>query len=110
MRFTSEEMVLGSLFIAAVNCAGQTGDKVFGGHSMIVDPWGEIVVEAGEQPTLLTGEINIEAFQVDPYLDLNEFLSGERETEAMNDNHLRGIHPGFSVPPVSAPGEILRRR
>jgi omega-amidase len=51
------------VFIAAVNCAGQTGDTVFGGHSMIVDPWGKIIVEAGEQPMLLTGEIDLD--QVD---------------------------------------------
>jgi len=48
------------MFIAAVNCAGQTGDTVFGGHSMIVDPWGKTIVEAGEDPTLLTGEVELD--------------------------------------------------
>jgi omega-amidase len=48
------------VFIAAVNCAGQTGETVFGGHSMIVDPWGKIIVEAGEEPMLITGEIEID--------------------------------------------------
>lgn len=46
------------VFIAAVNSAGQTGDTVFGGHSMIVDPWGKIIVEGGEEPMLITGEID----------------------------------------------------
>jgi predicted amidohydrolase len=49
------------VFIAAVNACGETGDTVFGGHSMIVDPWGKIIVEAGEEPMLVTGEIEMDA-------------------------------------------------
>lgn len=50
-------------FMVATNACGQTGDKVFGGHSMIVDPWGRIVIEAGETPQLVTAEIDVD--QVD---------------------------------------------
>lgn len=49
------------VYIAAVNSAGQTGDQVFGGHSMIVDPWGKIIVEAGEDPMLVTAPIDLTA-------------------------------------------------
>ncbi len=45
------------LYIVACNSAGQTGDVTFGGHSMIVDPWGKIVIEGGESPMMLTAEI-----------------------------------------------------
>jgi omega-amidase len=48
------------MFIAAVNATGETGDIVFGGHSMIVDPTGEIVVEAGTEPGVYTGEIELD--------------------------------------------------
>ncbi len=47
-------------YIIATNAAGETGDTVFGGHSMIVDPWGKIVVEGGEDPMLLTADIDID--------------------------------------------------
>jgi predicted amidohydrolase len=49
------------VFIAAVNATGETDDTVFGGHSMIVDPWGRIIVEAGEEPMVVTGEVEIES-------------------------------------------------
>ena len=48
-------------YIVAVNTCGEIGDTVFGGHSMIVDPWGKIVVEAGETPALLTADIDMDA-------------------------------------------------
>ncbi|MEO8612536.1 MAG: carbon-nitrogen family hydrolase [Chloroflexota bacterium] len=47
-------------YIVATNAAGQTGDTVFGGHSMIVDPWGKIVIEGGDSPLLLTAEIEMD--------------------------------------------------
>jgi predicted amidohydrolase len=47
-------------YMVACNAAGETGDTVFGGHSMIVDPWGKIVVEAGEDPMLVTAEIELD--------------------------------------------------
>jgi predicted amidohydrolase len=48
------------LYIVATNAAGKTGEVTFGGHSMIVDPWGKIVIEGGDSPMLLTAEIEIE--------------------------------------------------
>jgi predicted amidohydrolase len=45
-------------YMIGCNAAGQCGDKVMGGHSMIVDPWGKIVLEVGENPTLATAEID----------------------------------------------------
>ncbi len=44
-------------YIIAANAAGETGDTVFAGHSMVVDPWGKILIEGGETPNLLTVEI-----------------------------------------------------
>lgn len=47
-------------YMIGVNTVGQVGDTVFGGHSMIVDPWGKIVVEAGESEQLITADIEMD--------------------------------------------------
>ncbi len=51
-------------FMVVTNNAGPSGDKTFGGHSMIVDPWGKIVVEIGETPMLVTAEIDMDYVDV----------------------------------------------
>lgn len=47
------------LYVVACNRVGVGGREVFGGHSMVVDPWGEMLVEGGEEETLLTVEIDL---------------------------------------------------
>ncbi|MFC6332223.1 carbon-nitrogen family hydrolase [Paenibacillus septentrionalis] len=47
------------MYVVACNRMGQSGDTEFFGHSMVIDPWGEIVVEAGEEDVILTGEIDL---------------------------------------------------
>lgn len=46
-------------FVVATNSCGETGGAVFGGHSMIVDPWGNIVVEAAADETVRSAEIDL---------------------------------------------------
>jgi predicted amidohydrolase len=46
-------------FIAAVNTAGPIQDETFGGHSSIIAPTGDIVSAAGDQPAMLTAEIDL---------------------------------------------------
>jgi omega-amidase len=48
------------LYMVGVNQAGSDGHYTYGGHSAIIDPWGETVVEAGESETLLTATIDTE--------------------------------------------------
>ncbi|WP_139265489.1 carbon-nitrogen family hydrolase [Bacillus sp. 166amftsu] len=47
-------------YVVACNRAGEDPHNVFAGHSLIVDPWGEIVVEAGEEESILHGKLNLE--------------------------------------------------
>lgn len=48
------------MFIVACNRVGQSIGADFCGHSCIIDPWGEVVVEGGEAEALLTAEIDLE--------------------------------------------------
>ncbi|GIQ67613.1 carbon-nitrogen family hydrolase [Xylanibacillus composti] len=47
------------MYIVACNRVGTSGDTDFFGHSMIVDPWGEIVVEGGEEEAILQADIDL---------------------------------------------------
>ncbi|TWU62048.1 MULTISPECIES: carbon-nitrogen family hydrolase [Crateriforma] len=46
------------MFVIACNCVGQIGPTVFGGHSCVIDPWGEIQIQAGDQEELVTTVID----------------------------------------------------
>jgi omega-amidase len=45
--------------VAGCNRAGQDRDGTFGGHSGVIDPWGQIVAEAGAEPTLLLAPVDL---------------------------------------------------
>jgi len=47
------------MYVIACNRCGQSGSTVFFGHSMVVDPWGEVIAESGEQEGVLTVEIDL---------------------------------------------------
>ncbi|MFD1773942.1 carbon-nitrogen family hydrolase [Paenibacillus rhizophilus] len=46
-------------YVVACNRAGSDPANVFAGHSMIIDPWGEIVCEAGEGEEIVSGELDL---------------------------------------------------
>ena len=48
------------MFVIACNRVGVSKETTFCGHSAIIDPWGNTVIEAGESPTLLTAEIDLD--------------------------------------------------
>jgi len=45
-------------FLVSCNCAGENAGKRYGGHSMIVDPWGTVLAEGGEGGEVVTAEID----------------------------------------------------
>lgn len=45
-------------YAAGCNRVGTTGETVFGGHSMVIDPWGEILCDCGEEECLTFVEID----------------------------------------------------
>ncbi|MCS1350696.1 carbon-nitrogen family hydrolase [Mechercharimyces sp. CAU 1602] len=47
------------MFVIAANRVGAGGGTRFCGHSMVIDPWGNIIAEAGEGEEVLTVDIDI---------------------------------------------------
>ncbi len=61
---TGSQASINQLYLVAVNRTGSgVFQESFAGHSLIVDPWGDIVVEAGEQENVVFGEINPQMIQ-----------------------------------------------
>jgi predicted amidohydrolase len=57
--FTSCRAVEEQVYVIACNAVGpQRGGVLLGGHSRIVDPWGEVVLEAGEDEGVFTTSID----------------------------------------------------
>lgn len=47
------------MFVIACNRMGSSGDTHFFGHSLVLDPWGETIAEAGEEETILYADIDL---------------------------------------------------
>jgi predicted amidohydrolase len=47
------------MYVIACNRMGQSGETTFFGHSMVIDPWGEIIAEAGEDESILFADIDL---------------------------------------------------
>ncbi|WNQ09228.1 carbon-nitrogen family hydrolase [Paenibacillus aurantius] len=48
------------MYVVACNRVGISGTTEFFGHSLIIDPWGEILAEGGEWEEILTTELDLE--------------------------------------------------
>ena len=46
-------------YLVSANSAGANRGASFVGHSMVVDPWGEVVAEAGEKETIVRADIDV---------------------------------------------------
>lgn len=47
------------MYVVACNTVGDSGGSSFFGHSMVIDPWGEVIAEAGEGETILEADIDL---------------------------------------------------
>ena len=65
-------------FLISCNGAGENLGKRYGGHSMVVDPWGQVRAEGGERGEMITAEI-----------DTREAAQARREFPALADRVLR---------------------
>jgi omega-amidase len=46
-------------YVVGVNMAGRNKNDVFNGRSMIIDPWGKVIAEAGSEPTILYSDVDL---------------------------------------------------
>lgn len=46
------------LYIIACNRVGAAGESTYFGHSLIIDPWGEIVAEGGDVENIIEGNVD----------------------------------------------------
>jgi len=47
------------MFVVACNTVGESGGANFFGHSMVIDPWGEVLVEADEEETIVVADVDL---------------------------------------------------
>ena len=50
----------GCYVIAAAQCGDHPGNRQTFGHSLIIDPWGEVLADAGTDPGFVTAEIDLD--------------------------------------------------
>lgn len=48
------------MYVVAVNGSGHDGKTTYAGHSMVVDPNGEIIAEADENETVMTVTLDLQ--------------------------------------------------
>ncbi|WML55151.1 carbon-nitrogen family hydrolase [Neobacillus sp. PS3-12] len=48
------------MFVVGVNTSGKNENDVFNGHSMIIDPWGKTIAEAGSDSTILYCDVDLD--------------------------------------------------
>jgi len=65
----------GAFVIAPAQCGTHDGGRKTYGHSMVIDPWGKVVAEAGVDPTILYAEI-----------DMTEIARARQAIPSLKDN------------------------
>ncbi|NLL37817.1 MAG: carbon-nitrogen family hydrolase [Fretibacterium sp.] len=51
------------MFVACANSCGKGGKTQFGGHSVLITPWGDIVAQAGTSEAILTADADLSVIQ-----------------------------------------------
>lgn len=47
------------IFVVCVNSCGTAGETIYGGHSAIINPWGEIIAKASNKEEIITADIDL---------------------------------------------------
>ncbi|MCE4614727.1 MAG: hypothetical protein F7B60_04275 [Desulfurococcales archaeon] len=61
---TGSQASINQVYLVAVNRTGSgVCQEPFAGHSLVVDPWGDAIIEAGEKESIILGEIDMQEIQ-----------------------------------------------
>ncbi|MDQ0270694.1 carbon-nitrogen family hydrolase [Cytobacillus purgationiresistens] len=63
-------------YIIACNCVGSDPNNEFAGHSIIIDPWGKVLAEGGDEKEIIQAEIDLA--EVDKIRDIIPVFSDRR--------------------------------
>jgi predicted amidohydrolase len=70
----------GCFVIAPAQCGEHAGGRETYGHSIIIDPWGEVLAEAGDEPGVIVADIDLA--RIDEVRQMVPSLSHDRPFEA----------------------------
>lgn len=60
---TTARAIENQMFLACCNSCGTAGDTIYGGSSVILDPWGATLAEAGEREGLITADCDLSVLE-----------------------------------------------
>ena len=56
---TAARAIENQMFVVCCNSCGTAGETVYGGNSVIIDPWGQTIGSAGDKETILAGDCDL---------------------------------------------------
>ena len=59
MLLRARAIETGAFVFAPAQCGEHPGKRLTYGHSLIVDPWGAVLADAGEAPGFVVAEIDV---------------------------------------------------
>ena len=62
-NLTVARAIENQIFVVCCNSCGIAGETVYGGHSAVIDPWGQTLALAGEQEELLSAKCDLSIAQ-----------------------------------------------
>lgn len=80
---TRARAIENQMFVACCNSCGTAGETVYGGASVIYDPWGEILAKASQKEEIISADCNTEIIE-EIRNSINVFA--DRRTDLYNIN------------------------
>lgn len=80
---TKARAIENQMFVVCCNSCGKAGETVFGGHSSVTDPWGEVLAHAGTEEQVITADCDLSVIS-DIRSSINVFNDRRPELYSVN--------------------------